>query len=75
MGSTRKRRAKARRRKRAGAFYYTVEQLAGLFGVSIWTIYLWARQRRVPVLRVGKSLRFPRTEVARFIAQRTQETR
>jgi excisionase family DNA binding protein len=66
--------AHARRRERDATFY-TVNQMAALFGVTIWTVYNWARHRRVPVLRVGKSLRFPRVAVDRFIARGTIEPR
>jgi excisionase family DNA binding protein len=67
--------AKTARRAGPGPFYYSKEEMASLFGVSIWTIYLWARHRRVPVLRVGGTLRFPRAAIDRFIAERTRTAR
>jgi excisionase family DNA binding protein len=59
---------------RAGRFY-NVEELAGLFDVTPWAVYGWVRQRRLPVLRVGKSLLFPVDAVDKLIARRTVAAR
>jgi excisionase family DNA binding protein len=55
--------------------FYDVPDITRLFNVSGWTVYYWARTRRLPVMRIGKGLRFPRRAVHRLISRRTEEAR
>ena len=54
------------------ARFYTADQVGKLFGVGRWTVYGWARQGRLPRLKVGKDWLFPVAAIDRFIERRTQ---
>ena len=38
---------------------YRVPELAGMIGMSPWTLRRWLKRREVPLLRVGASLSVP----------------
>jgi len=40
--------------------FYTTKQIAQLFGVHESTVRRWAEDGHIPVLRFGKSYRFPK---------------
>jgi excisionase family DNA binding protein len=53
-----------------------VDQAAGLVGVHRVTLYRWARQRRIPCVRLGvRVIRFDPTAIEKFIKQNSTEVR
>ena len=54
--------------------YLTVEDMAGIFGVSAKTIYRWAEERRVPHLKINnKIIRFDQGDVEEWATQQRIE--
>jgi len=49
----------------------TVAEVAGLMRVSNMTVYRLIRSGDLPALRVGKSYRIRRAEVARYLSERS----
>jgi excisionase family DNA binding protein len=49
----------------------TTAQVAAKLGVSRWTIYNWARARRIPYTRVGAALLFDPAELQQWLRQHT----
>jgi excisionase family DNA binding protein len=49
-----------------------VEEVAGLLGVSRFTIYSWAAKRRLPAVKVGSRLMFRPSEIRRWVDSRSQ---
>ena len=52
-----------------------VSEAADRLRVSVPWIYKAARERRIPVTRIGRSLRFDPAALDRFIGRSTTETR
>ncbi len=50
---------------------YDVHQAAALLNVSVFTIRKWVRERRMPVTRLGRAVRFDPRALERFIERRT----
>jgi excisionase family DNA binding protein len=47
----------------------TVSELAELLGLTRGTIYEWVETRRIPHLRLGRSIRFRPSDVAAILAE------
>jgi excisionase family DNA binding protein len=47
-----------------------VEEVAAFLRVSPWTIRHWYCERKIPFHRVGRSVRFHKTEIERFFKQK-----
>jgi len=45
----------------------TAEQVAELFSLKRKTMYAWAEQGRIPCYKIGKALRFRKSELREFI--------
>jgi len=45
----------------------TIEELAQLWAVSKATLYNWVYQKRIPYLKIGRSLRFDPVEIKAFL--------
>lgn len=53
--------------------YLTIEQLAALLQVSQKSVYRWAStDLSMPVLRIGRTVRFPKERVLRWLRSREQ---
>ena len=52
------------------AEYLTAEEVAALFRWRVATVYLYASQRKLPSVKVGRSLRFRRRDLERLIEER-----
>src|SRR5262245_56027040 len=50
-----------------------VEEVAAFLRVSPWTIRHWCCQRKIPFHRVGRSIRFHKTEIERFFKQKLHD--
>jgi excisionase family DNA binding protein len=50
-----------------------VEQTAKLLGISVNTLRQWISQRRLPVVKLGKAVRFASEDVEKFIAEHKRE--
>lgn len=48
----------------------TVKEVAGIFGVTIKTIYRWSNQRRLPCVKMGRSLFFPKNLINKILFER-----
>lgn len=51
------------------ALAYSAAQMAAALGVSEWTVRRQARQGRIPSMRIGTRLVFPKAAVDRWLAQ------
>lgn len=47
-------------------------EAAKMLGISRGTLYNWAYQRRIPIVKLGRTLRFSRRALERFIRTHTQ---
>jgi len=47
----------------------TVHDAAKYLSISVSTLYGWVFQRRIPFVKVGRALRFDRTDLDNFINQ------
>jgi excisionase family DNA binding protein len=62
--------------KTATPQYLTAEQVGELLQVSPRTVQRWALEDiSMPVLRLGRTVRFPRIELERWIERSTQRSR
>ncbi len=48
------------------------DEAAKMLGISRGTLYNWVYQRRVPAVKMGRTLRFSRLELERYIRQHKQ---
>ncbi|MBI4167174.1 MAG: helix-turn-helix domain-containing protein [Acidobacteria bacterium] len=48
----------------------TVSEVADLLKVKPSTIYTWARQDRIPHIRIGRLVRFVLSQIEEFISRR-----
>jgi len=53
----------------------TVHQAAQFLSVSISTLYGWAWQRKIPFVKVGRALRFDKSDLEIFIQSNRVEAR
>lgn len=53
----------------------TVRDAAKFLAVSVSTIYGWAWQRKLPFVKVGRALRFDRTDLEDFVRTNRVEPR
>jgi excisionase family DNA binding protein len=51
------------------------KKAAELLGVSTWMLYELAKQRKVPHVRLGRMIRFRRTSLLAWLAEREAESR
>lgn len=51
------------------------DEAAKMLGISRGTLYNWAYQRRVPTVKLGRTLRFSRLALERFIRKHTEPAR
>jgi excisionase family DNA binding protein len=62
--------------KSAATSYLTAEQVGELLQVSPRTVQRWALEdASMPVLRLGRTVRFPRADLERWIERSTQRSR
>jgi len=47
-------------------------EAAEMLGISRGTLYNWAYQRRIPIVKLGHTLRFSRKELERYIREHRQ---
>ena len=59
-------------RERGLARLLTVDEAAGMMGVSICTIYRWAEANTVPHLRLGRTIRFMEPRLLEWIEERAK---
>jgi excisionase family DNA binding protein len=53
--------------------YWTAEQLAEMLQVSVKSVFRWATEdASMPVLRIGRTVRFPKARLLRWLAAREQ---
>lgn len=50
-------------------------EAAKMLGISRGTLYNWTYQRRIPAVKLGRTLRFSRMELERYIRTHTQPAR
>jgi excisionase family DNA binding protein len=53
----------------------TVEQLADMLGVTPYTVRQWAREHKLPTLRLGKYWRFRESSIRQWLADQEKPTR
>ena len=53
----------------------TVEELADMLGVRPVTIRQWARERKLPTMRLGKYWRFRESSIREWLADEEKPTR
>jgi len=53
----------------------TVRDAAKFLAVSVSTVYGWAWQRKLPFVKVGRALRFDRTDLEDFVRTNRVEPR
>jgi len=51
-----------------------VDEAATFLGVSVWTLRTWTSQRRVPVVRLGRAVRFRRDMLEELAQQGLPKT-
>jgi excisionase family DNA binding protein len=47
----------------------TVEETAAYLRLAPWTIRHWVCQKKIPYVRLGRSVRFRRKDMERFVTQ------
>jgi PTS system nitrogen regulatory IIA component len=52
-----------------------IEELAAYLGVRTSTIYGWAHVRAIPYFKIGRLLRFKKSEIDRWINERKVKER
>jgi excisionase family DNA binding protein len=58
---------KVQQGERSGPHLLTVNKAAECLGVSTSTLYGWVWQRRIPFVKLGRSLRFDQAELEKFV--------
>jgi len=53
----------------------TVKEVAVIFGVAEGTVRLWIGRRDIAVIRLGRSVRIPKTEINRVMSENTVPVR
>lgn len=53
----------------AAPLAYSAAQAATLLGVSEWSVYRQAKAGRIPTMRVGRRLLFPRAALEQYVAE------
>lgn len=49
---------------------YTVEEVAAVFLVSVYTVRRWIRSGALPAMKLGKSYRVNKSDLEAFLASR-----
>lgn len=52
-----------------------VRDAAALLNVSVFTLYTWARSGKLPVVKLGKALRFRPDDLASFVRRSRRPAR
>jgi excisionase family DNA binding protein len=52
-----------------------VDQAAALLGLSPFTVRHWARERRLPAVKLGKLWKFRESSLRAFIAERERDAK
>lgn len=50
-----------------------VKQLSESTGLSVFTLYSWINQRRIPYVKVGRLVRFDPKKIEKWIEEKTVE--
>lgn len=58
---------------RMGTEVLTVKEAAQLLNMKQNTLYLWAAQRRLPSVKVGRSRRFVKSELMEWFGKQKKE--
>lgn len=51
------------------AMLWNIRQLAEATGLSVYTIYTWVSQRKIPYVKVGKRVMFDPVEIRHWIEE------
>lgn len=54
---------------------YDIPTAAAVLNISVHTLRRWVGQRRVPVTRLGRAIRFSPASIERFISKNTSPER
>ncbi len=54
----------------AEKIFLRVEELSAYIGTPVATLYTWTHQKKIPHLKVGRSVRFDRREIERWLKER-----
>jgi excisionase family DNA binding protein len=53
----------------------TIKDAARFLSISVSTLYGWVWQRRIPFVKVGRALRFERSDLEKFVRTNKYEVR
>ena len=53
----------------------TVEEVAKYLKIQESTVYTWARQRKVPAIKIGSFWRFRKEDIDRWLEERKDQKR
>lgn len=53
--------------------FFSVKEIAALAGFSPWTVRAWIDERKIQVVRFGRSIRIPRAEIEKMIGRKLSE--
>jgi len=48
-------------------------EAARVLGVSVRTLFLWAQQKKIPCVKLGKVLLFPVSELQQWLTEQSRE--
>jgi excisionase family DNA binding protein len=54
--------------------YINIEQLADCLSISVFTLYSWVHQKKIPYYKFGKAVRFKMQEINEWIENNRIET-
>ena len=52
-----------------------IHQLAAELKISVSGIYQWVSQRKIPFVKIGRSVRFDSEEIQRWLAEKKRDVR
>lgn len=47
--------------------YLTPQELSTYTGLSVFTIYLWIRQRKIPFIKISRLVRFDKEKIDKWL--------
>lgn len=53
----------------------SIEELAAYLGIKISTLYAWVHSRRIPYYKVGRLVKFRKSEIDEWLEQRKVQER
>jgi len=56
-----------------GKIFLNAEEAAERYGISKWTLYLWASQKKLPSYKIGKLRRFSVDDLDKFFERFKRE--